>query len=74
MTVAIVGSAVLAQYAPHPMRTPYAIVAVICTVLVVGVVALREPHQARTRASDWGAATADIARAARDRRGMAPAD
>ncbi|WP_273502529.1 putative quinol monooxygenase [Paracoccus sphaerophysae] len=31
-------------------------------------------HQARTRASDWGAATADIARAARDRRGMAPAD
>ena len=44
MTVAIVGSAVLAQYAPHPMRTPYAIVAVICTVLVVGVVALREPH------------------------------
>ena len=31
-------------------------------------------HQARTRASDWGAATADIARAAHDRRGMAPAD
>jgi MFS family permease len=49
MTVAIVGSALLAQYAPHPMRTPYAIVAVICAVLGVGVVALREPHLSRTR-------------------------
>lgn len=49
MTVAIVGSAVLAQYAPHPMRTPYAIVAVLCAVLGIGLVALREPHLARTR-------------------------
>jgi MFS family permease len=49
MTVAIVGSALLAQYAPHPMRTPYAVVAVICAVVGVGVVALREPHSARTR-------------------------
>jgi MFS family permease len=48
MTVAIVGSALLAQYAPHPMRTPYAIVAVICAILGVGVLALREPHQSRT--------------------------
>jgi MFS family permease len=50
MTVAIVGSAVLAQYAPHPMRTPYAIVAVICAVLTIAVIALREPHSAPTRA------------------------
>jgi MFS family permease len=49
MTVAIVGSALLAQYAPHPMRTPYAVVAVICAVVGVGVVALREPHTTRTR-------------------------
>jgi MFS family permease len=49
MTVAIVGSAVLAQYAPHPMRTPYAIVAVLCAVLGIGLVALREPHLSRTR-------------------------
>ncbi|MDX1890863.1 MFS transporter [Mycolicibacterium sp. 050158] len=49
MTVAIVGSAVLAQYAPHPMRTPYAIVAVICAILGVGILALREPHTARVR-------------------------
>jgi MFS family permease len=49
MTVAIVGSALLAQYAPHPMRTPYAVVAVICAVVGVGIIALREPHSARTR-------------------------
>jgi MFS family permease len=49
MTVAILGSAVLAQYAPHPMRTPYAVVAVICAVVGIGVVAMREPHSARTR-------------------------
>ncbi len=49
MTVAIVGSSVLAQYAPHPMRTPYAVVAVLCAVVGVGVVALREPHAAKSR-------------------------
>lgn len=49
MTVAIVGSSVLAQYAPHPMRTPYAVVAVVCAVVGVGVVALREPHLAKSR-------------------------
>lgn len=49
MTVAIVGSALLAQYAPHPMRMPYAIVAVICALLGIGLVALREPHVSRTR-------------------------
>jgi MFS family permease len=48
MTVAILGSALLAQYAPHPMRTPYAVVAVLCAVIGVGVVALREPHTTRT--------------------------
>lgn len=49
MTVAIFGSALLAQYAPHPLRTPYAVVAVICLVVGVGLLALREPHTARTR-------------------------
>ncbi|MGB3356142.1 MAG: MFS transporter [Mycobacterium sp.] len=47
MTVAIIGSALLAQYAPHPLRTPYAVVAVVCLVLGVGLLALREPHTAR---------------------------
>ena len=36
MTVAIIGSALLAQYAPHPLRTPYAVVAVVCLVVGVG--------------------------------------
>ncbi|WP_372517358.1 MULTISPECIES: MFS transporter [Mycobacteriaceae] len=49
MTVAIVGSSVLAQYAPHPMRTPYAVVAAIVALVGIGVIALREPHLARTR-------------------------
>lgn len=49
MTVAIVGSSLLAQYAPHPMRTPYAVVAAIVAVVGIGVIALREPHLGRTR-------------------------
>lgn len=48
MTVAIVGSSVLAQYAPHPLRTPYAVVAVVCVIVGVGVIALREPHTSRS--------------------------
>lgn len=48
MTVAILGSSLLAQYVPHPMRTPYAVVAVVCAVVGVGVIALREPHSARS--------------------------
>lgn len=47
MTVAIIGSALLAQYAPHPLRTPYAVVAVICLVVGIGLLALREPHTDR---------------------------
>ena len=47
MTIAIIGSALLAQYAPHPLRTPYAVVAVICLLVGIGVLALREPHTAR---------------------------
>jgi MFS family permease len=47
MAVAILGSAVLAQYAPHPLRTPYVVITVVCLLIGVGVVALREPHTAR---------------------------
>lgn len=47
MAVTILGSALLAQYAPHPLRTPYAVAAILCLVLGVGVIALREPHTAR---------------------------
>lgn len=47
LTVAIVGSALLAQYAPYPLRTPYAVISVVCLVVGIGVLALREPHTAR---------------------------
>jgi MFS family permease len=47
MAVAILGSALLAQYAPNPLRTPYVVITVICLIVGVGVLALREPHTAR---------------------------
>ncbi|MEU0500610.1 MFS transporter [Nocardia sp. NPDC005998] len=47
MAVAILGSAVLAQYAPHPLRTPYVVITVVCLLIGLGVIALREPHTAR---------------------------
>ncbi|WP_433716627.1 MFS transporter [Nocardia sp. CA-084685] len=47
MAVAILGSALLAQYAPHPLRTPYVVITVVCLLIGVGVIALREPHTAR---------------------------
>ncbi|WP_342747042.1 MFS transporter [Nocardia amikacinitolerans] len=47
MAVAILGSALLAQYAPHPLRTPYVVITVVCLAIAAGVLALREPHGAR---------------------------
>ncbi|WP_209890199.1 MFS transporter [Nocardia goodfellowii] len=47
MAVAILGSALLAQYAPYPLRTPYVVITVVCLIIGVGVLALREPHGAR---------------------------
>ncbi|MGA6204787.1 MFS transporter [Nocardia testacea] len=47
MAAAIMGSALLAQYAPHPLRTPYVVISVICLLVTAGVLALREPHAAR---------------------------
>ena len=47
MAVAIMGSALLAQYAPNPLRTPYVVISVICLIMAAGVLALREPHVAR---------------------------
>ncbi|MBF6212592.1 MFS transporter [Nocardia puris] len=47
MAVAIMGSALLAQYAPYPLRTPYVVITVVCLAIAVGVLWLREPHGAR---------------------------
>ncbi|MGB3485570.1 MAG: MFS transporter [Mycobacterium sp.] len=48
IAVAIVASSVLAQYAPHPLRTPYAVVAAVCAVVGIGVLMLRETHTTRS--------------------------
>ena len=48
IAVAVLGTATLAQYAPHPLRTPYVVITVICLAIGAGVLALREPHGART--------------------------
>lgn len=47
MAIATLGSALLAQYAPHPLRMPYVAITVVCLLIGVGVIALREPHTAR---------------------------
>ncbi|MFC4126659.1 MFS transporter [Nocardia rhizosphaerae] len=48
--MAVLGTAVLAQYAPSPLRTPYVVIAVICLAAAAGLLALREPHTARRKA------------------------
>lgn len=48
VTVIVVGSSGLAQYAPHPLRTPYLVVAGVCLAVGVGVLVLRETHTARS--------------------------
>ncbi|MFE3544894.1 MFS transporter [Nocardia sp. NPDC059177] len=50
IAVAVLGTAVLAQYAPSPLRTPYVVIAVVCLAAGGGMLALREPHTARVRA------------------------
>jgi hypothetical protein len=47
ITVAVMASAALAQYAPNPLRTPYAMSMIVCVIVGVGVLLLREPHGAR---------------------------
>ncbi|MEU7767376.1 MFS transporter [Nocardia sp. NPDC049190] len=47
LAVAVLGSSLLAQYAPHPLRTPYVVITVVCLAIGAGVLALREPHATR---------------------------
>ncbi|NUS43714.1 MAG: MFS transporter [Mycobacteriaceae bacterium] len=47
MAVAILGSAAMAQYLPHPLRTPYLGITVLCLVIAAGIAMMREPHTAR---------------------------
>lgn len=48
MAVALLGSAVLAQYAPHPLRTPYAVLLAACVLAAFAAFALTETHAVRS--------------------------
>ncbi|MFD6450797.1 MFS transporter [Nocardia sp. NPDC055165] len=50
IAIAVLGTAVLAQYAPSPLRTPYVVITVICVAAGAGILALREPHTTRVKA------------------------
>lgn len=47
MALTILGAALLAQFGPHPFVTPYAVVAVVVLLLLLGVLAMAEPHSGR---------------------------
>ncbi|MQY30764.1 MFS transporter [Nocardia aurantia] len=47
MATAILGSALLAQYVPYPLRTPYVTVTVLVLLIGIGVVAMEETHTTR---------------------------
>ncbi|MDO3649107.1 MFS transporter [Nocardia mangyaensis] len=49
IAITVLGTAVLAQYAPWPLRTPYMVIAVVCLIAGAGILALREPHTARSK-------------------------
>lgn len=42
------GAAAVAQYAPHPLRTPFVTMGVVVLAILLGVIALIEPHVGRT--------------------------
>ncbi|MDE0778455.1 MAG: MFS transporter [Nocardioides sp.] len=48
MAATILSAAVLADLGPAPFVTPYAVVGAVVLVLLVGVLAMKEPHAART--------------------------
>lgn len=51
MAVTILGAALLADLGPAPLVTPYAVVAAVVLVLLLGIVVMVEPHTARTGAA-----------------------
>ncbi|TWS21500.1 MFS transporter [Tsukamurella asaccharolytica] len=42
------GAAAVAQYAPYPLRTPFVAMGIVVLAILVGVIALIEPHVGRT--------------------------
>ena len=51
ITVAILASSVLAQYAPHPLRLPFVVIGALVVTMGVGLLGLRETHSDRTQGS-----------------------
>jgi MFS family permease len=49
ITVAILASSLLAQYAPHPLRLPFVVIGALVVAMGVGLLGLRETHADRTR-------------------------
>jgi MFS family permease len=47
IAVTILSAALLAQFGPHPFVTPYALVGAVVLALLLGVLAMTEPHGAR---------------------------
>ncbi len=48
IAVTILGASLLAQFAPHPFVAPYVAVAVVVLALLLGLLAMVEPHAGRT--------------------------
>ena len=48
IAVTILAASLLAQFAPHPYVAPYAAVAVVILAMLLGLVAMVEPHAGRT--------------------------
>jgi MFS family permease len=48
MGTTVLGAALLAQFAPHPFVTPYALVGAVVLALLLGMLAMAEPHVARS--------------------------
>jgi len=47
IAITILSAALLAQFGPDPLVTPYALVAAVVLALLLGVLAMREPHATR---------------------------
>ncbi|HEX7716594.1 MAG TPA: MFS transporter [Marmoricola sp.] len=50
MAVTILGAALLAQYGPDPLVTPYAVVGLVVLVLLLNLLLMEETHQSRSSA------------------------
>jgi MFS family permease len=48
MGTTVLGAALLAQFAPHPFVTPYALVGAVVLALLLGMLAMAEPHVSRS--------------------------